>query len=208
MNLGNRRRLVAQATVMGVLFAAGVLAQQLSSPRVRAYNNSDNPGCSWPYSGGTSQLNIYFRDNPSYPPTSDYTGAYANASWAATSSPASFSYSGSGSSLRGVSYIGATGQLGVTYPLCSGGYLASASVYLNRTYLEPAAGTYATPFWRQYTAAHELGHNIGLGHSSYSSALMYFVIPGSPTFNSPQADDICGVNHLYASSSWPPACGY
>jgi hypothetical protein len=183
------------------------------TPRALAYNNYDQQCGQWSYPGGYSQLTLYWVENQSYPPTGDYTTPYANArtSWYNTSTPISFSYSGSASTYHGVIYNGLDGRAGVTYVYCNGGYAASASVYLNRSYLEPGNGhACSTAFTRQYTAAHELGHNITLGHSSYSSAVMYwsYNCGSPPAYNAPQSDDVCGVNHLYPSDGWPPTCGY
>ena len=48
------------------------------------------------------------------------------------------------------------------------------------------------------TAAHEIGHGIGLGHSSDTNATMYFAIfIGSTHQRNPNADDISGLEQLY-----------
>jgi len=56
-------------------------------------------------------------------------------------------------------------------------------------------------FYIQEIATHELGHALGLDHSSVSTATMY---PGSPYCNlskeSLDADDIAGIEKLYPSS--------
>jgi len=52
-----------------------------------------------------------------------------------------------------------------------------------------------TSDYRRATAAHELGHGSGLGHSAYSSAVMYkFTNYGVYT---PATDDINGLNAIY-----------
>ncbi len=51
-------------------------------------------------------------------------------------------------------------------------------------------------------AAHEIGHAIGLGHSTDSNALMYPYYNASIT--SPQADDIAGAVYLYGPSQQVP----
>lgn len=191
-----------------------VAALFLGSARIAAaYNARDNPDCTWPYSGGYSLLTVYFQDTSS----GDYASTYsaARSSWYATSTPAAFSYSPSASSTHGQYYEDNLGVFGVTYPACSGTTTTGAAVWLstNRLSTPPYAGI----FWKQYTAAHELGHNIMLDHSLFDLAIMFYTSrPSSfetapyPSggFNGPQADDTCGVNHLYPSSGWPPACGY
>jgi Ca2+-binding RTX toxin-like protein len=51
-------------------------------------------------------------------------------------------------------------------------------------------------------ATHEIGHAIGLGHSSISSALMapYY----NPSITAPTADDIAGARAIYGASSGAP----
>jgi hypothetical protein len=57
-------------------------------------------------------------------------------------------------------------------------------------------------FYIQEIATHELGHALGLDHSSVSTATMY---PGSPYCNTSKAsldaDDIAGIEKLYPASS-------
>jgi len=45
---------------------------------------------------------------------------------------------------------------------------------------------------------HELGHSIGLGHTAYTSQIMYPSIQG---ISAPQARDICGFNRIYTQYS-------
>ena len=55
----------------------------------------------------------------------------------------------------------------------------------------------------QGIACHEYGHSLGLGHSSTSSATMYYATSGSgsDSFRSLAADDRAGVQFIYGSQS-------
>jgi hypothetical protein len=159
---------------------------------------------------------VYWKNHPTYPPPApDYSFPYSNArtSWNGSNTPVNFVSSGSGSSYHGALYMGAGPgtAIGVTHVSCSGSQMQSASVLLNRSYLETFNGnSCSTAFIRQYTAAHELGHNLALGHSSVAPSLMWGGLNCSapPAFNAHRADDECGVNHIYTSTGWPPTCGY
>lgn len=76
------------------------------------------------------------------------------------------------------------------------GKLDYGGVILNS---EPGAGAALvslTPEQRLVTIAHELGHVLGLGHSSSTDALMYFSIGGKTTARLSK-DDRDGVTFLY-----------
>ena len=50
-------------------------------------------------------------------------------------------------------------------------------------------------------AAHEIGHVLGLNHSSVEPALMNTSSAATETFRGPQADDIAGVRELYGPAA-------
>ena len=189
-----------------------------------AYNNYDNPACDWPYSaGGSNPLYVPFKNaTGGNAPTGDYATALsaARTSWLYSDTPASFAWTGGTGSIHAIdSWV--SFDLGLLYPNCSGGNMVAPTLFLN-TYQLGNTSTYGDPtpypekpiFWKQFTAAHEQGHNIGLGHSSVNPALMIASISHSwydnnPfAFNGPMADDECGVNNVYVSTSWPATCGY
>lgn len=65
---------------------------------------------------------------------------------------------------------------------------------------------------QRWAAAHEIGHQQGLHHSmqivEYPVAMMYYTAT-SPPYQSPQPDDVCGVNSMYRSNTYPvsvPPC--
>lgn len=54
-------------------------------------------------------------------------------------------------------------------------------------------------------ALHELGHSLGLGHSSYDWAVMYASYGGVDVY--PSSDDHAGIWSLYSAYSSPSGCG-
>lgn len=183
-----------------------------------AYNTQTN--CSWPYSGGYSTLPITYKNLSGANPYGDYATAFAAArtSWLNTDTPTYFLESGSSSSVYSVAYLGGS-NLGQTAMTQSGGVCQYASITLNASVL--ASGSYGHIFWKQFTAAHELGHHIRIGHvPGYNPAAIMMesaplfpddfrtATPPSGGWNGPMADDVCGVNNKYPSTGWPPTCGY
>ena len=63
-------------------------------------------------------------------------------------------------------------------------------------------------FYIEDIAAHEFGHALGLGHSTFASATMYPSVSSCATGNRTlDADDIAGVRALYPSQPLAPPSG-
>ncbi len=98
-----------------------------------------------------------------------------------------------------------------TGPLSSNGILAQATWYSIGTDIQecdirlhdrfnwytgtglPTSGTYD---W-QTVAAHEMGHCLGLGHTSDDTAVMYASLSAATAKRTPNSDDIAGRNAIY-----------
>lgn len=181
---------------IGALAAALLLGALAGTAISRAYNDYDNPPCTRPYSGGGSYLSVWWRNHNNFPPTGDYNSAFisARSSWNGTATPVWFTHSPSTVETHGVQSFGQNGALGHVDGMCIMGSWTTI-VWLNSYYLDNMSYS-----WKQKVAAHELGHQIRLGHSYYYAVMRPDgnVAPVSPT-----SDDVCGVNTRYPSTSWP-----
>ncbi len=111
--------------------------------------------------------------------------------------------------------VASGGDIPINFAPIDGGYDGRSSTILGRTYFPPigaltldvdevwtdADTNVLPPFDVVVVAAHEIGHTIGLSHSTDNSALMSpYYIPHH-RFLSP--DDVAGVNALYPCASCP-----
>jgi hypothetical protein len=92
--------------------------------------------------------------------------------------------------------------LAVTYYHYSGSTMMEADIVLNSaqpwdSYRGPLQSSYDV----QRVGLHELGHLLGLAHSSVSTAIMYAYITDTYMLTS---DDIAGIQSLYAASTGLP----
>lgn len=191
-----------------VALTIGVFTSWFAVSGSVAYDNAGTVFCKWPYAGGSSLLYVLHQNDPSYPPTGAYATAFSDArsNWINTATPVYFQpttywldqHYWSALPLTGSGPLGHT-DFGCTWP---GNQRSWTLVELNTDRLDSESSTV-----KRSVASHELGHHIGIRHSSVSQAVMN-QDRNRESIYSPQTDDICGVNHRYPSTSWPPTCGY
>lgn len=153
-------------------------------------------GVTW--SGGVGSLQIY-NSNLSSSDVSVMQNAASE--WANTPTPVAYnwtSYSSSADIKVSSAYNSSVSWDGITTYNSSGGHFVAGSVVvqLNDYWFWTIPYTYDEEI---SVAAHELGHTLGLNHSSIASALMYYSTSRYTQYGTytPQQDDINGVNAMY-----------
>jgi matrixin len=187
-------------------FALGFVGTSVLSRPVLAYNNSGNLPCKFSYSGGSNLLQVPYRNDPFLPPTGAYLTAFnsARSNWNGTATPVLFSSAPSGTHSFMAYAMGTDGPYGHATWACTwtAGIRIASTAELNTSRL-----SFQGPTVKQSVASHELGHFIGIRHSTVTPAVMNDN-RNRLTVYTAQVDDICGVNHRYPSTIYPPACGY
>ena len=153
----------------------------------------DDANCPWPYSSGT--LSLEYRWGSGLTGSNYHVGWRAAVedsvdSWNDLSTNVEWEYDGSGVTAFGV-YNSNDGRLGYNQPYCAGGYngIRTSNVTWGNLNYEPH--TFSK---RQAIAGHELGHAMGLFHSTNDGDLMYGYC--CPT-DTPTSNDEAAVNALY-----------
>ena len=197
------RRWWVLAWLLGAVLA--VAASGVLAGAALAYNNTGGNVCAWSYTEDTT-LRLPYRNNTYYPPSGDYAVAYstARANWDSAATPADFVYDGSQNfHTMGVTDLGSGGPNGILYHWCQNfGKRSASHAYLNESTLKNEDATF-----KRSTAAHELGHYIGLRHSTVTPAIMYFE-GNFYGYGVQQQDDECGVQDIYSHEDYPLECNY
>ncbi len=123
---------------------------------------------------------------------------YGASAWSNSPAPITFQLSGtnyhvntSSSNAGNTGWDGITGGWQYTGNTCSNGFsqLQMATLVLNHTYTQSESTAQI-----EHVATHELGHVIGLDHSTDSNAIMY---NNGYNHTTPQTDDVNGVQDIY-----------
>lgn len=174
---------VLAVAISGLMLAA-------TGQAILGYNNYDMPCGTWP--NGTS-VGVQWKWGPDINTGGNWAYAFANVAepnWDNTSTKIDLGYNSSAAGEYDV-YNVADGNYGRAYVWCHwwdtdqiADFLAEGnlSVLPDATWDNEMAAT----------AAHEVGHTLGLGHSTSAA-----VMNPSYSYSSPQTDDVNGLNALY-----------
>ncbi|MFF2878146.1 matrixin family metalloprotease [Gottfriedia sp. NPDC057991] len=187
MNLGRKKYFFSIAVVFIIVIFFGLgraLAYSTTSPyklvggiNSKTYYIGD-PGGTWASSirSGVSSWNSLSYANYSEKSTSNQTlnyfvGAFGNTGWCG------FTY-----------YVDSDGSM-INY----GGY-PNKNWYKNEVQLNTSMNYQVCSASKKIVAMHEMGHSMGLKHSTNTGALMY---DGYKTIDYPTTDDLNGIEALY-----------
>ena len=194
--------------VLSAIAVALFLTSTMAASKAFAYNNQGSTPCVWSYSGGTSQLEPEWRVHPDYPPTGAYDTAFddAIADWDSSGTPTVFDHNTSQSNhYTAAEALGTSGPYGRATWGCNWitwkRNTSKASLNTDRL------GSKSANF-KQSVASHELGHYIGVRHSTVTPAVMVMNTSRNrgTVYETDHADDECAVNDRYENDIWEVDC--
>lgn len=185
------------------VFATSALAA--GTGIVKGYNDTGIEVCNWRYTED-STLRLPYRNNVYHPPTGKYAVAYSTArtNWDAADTPADFVYDSSQyAHTMGAKEMGAGEPNGIlTFRCKNSGKRSSSHAMLNKSALSKKSATFI-----RSTAVHELGHYIGLRHSTVTPSIMNHT-GNFYDYGIQKQDDECGVQDSYTHEDYPLECNY
>lgn len=206
MSAANRSRITPLKAL--VALAAGVAAAGLLTTVVRAYSLSS-------YKWSVSPVVVYLNPNNGDVTTTAAEAAVQSAlnTWSQAGSAFRYQYGGR-VSVTTSSYDGKNvmmfrnssngGAIASTYSWWSGGSRVDSDIIFwdgDWRFFTGTSGC-SDGAYVEDVAMHELGHSLGLGHSSVTEATMYSAyVRCSTAMRSPSSDDIAGLKALYPGTS-------
>lgn len=191
--------------------AALVLIAAMLAPTGQAYNLLP---VNWLWLGGNHTVNIYINPNCADPnaPNELATLQAAMSSWTNAGANFHFNYAGP-TYVTGASY---NGQNDVCWnPGSSGGALATTYIWGAAPNMTQADEVFwdvwnwsttwpsFNEFDVQSVGLHEFGHIVGLDHSQYSWAVMWYAIGNGEVQRDLSSDDIAGILAIYGAGGTP-----
>jgi len=171
-------------------------------------------GHDWNYLGGSPiTVDVYVNPNCADPSAPDELGSLQSAlnTWSNAGANFEFNYAGQhynvGWSYNGNNEIswdyGGGGALATTALWMSGGNIWEADIAFWDEYTWNTSWPTISQFDVETVGLHEQGHVLGLGHSQYSWAVMWYAIYGGEVQRDLSTDDIDGIIAIYGSLGGP-----
>ena len=183
-----------------------VLSARATTSAVSAYNDIHDLNCRWAHTANTA-LEPKYEYHPVHQPEGQYLTAFSATvyDWNNSDTPVDFDYNTAQFLHRiGVQDMGDNGAYGYTTWHCLNFGKRSYTFARINSALVPEDSSYAL---KRSVATHELGHYIGVRHSTHAPAIMDIGRNRETTYQV-KLDDECAVNDRYDHSSYPVDCNY